>query len=1061
MVNFVGRNQSLALFSNGTEAVVVNTDYNLVVGVGDAAALSNLHEWTETNEIFSDATLELASGAVTSLDINVITASGRMYTVPDGVKAEAKKALEWHKEHHRGGTPVGLNSARTLARGGQIGIEKIRHIAKYFPRHEVDKKGKGWKTGDDQFPSNGRIAWALWGGDAAWRWAKAIVERENKKAVTAGGYALSGYQETPETYNTDKDYSADLNPFKDAMELDGNGGPEFMARVRMDGSGIDRLYMVDMDGNVKVWDDGCWDSLGHVDGDIWSYDNALDDQYDHCDKDHFIIDPESAIHISARLQQNPFGRVSIEELDPEESHVVSQGMMGEDWDMVDYALTAAGDSFTGTKGAKPEGEAGDGKYTTEERSAIASRAARDALGQYAKVGGRAVVGNDAGIGAGTIVAKSASVGGNVLFKSDKTGKTIDIPAKYTTPEDKFKGQNSSVKFGAPLDVSGILGQPRTPNSMPGAQLPGTLPPMTKGGLQSVLNDWNGYVADQRASFKPFTDSQVRDYAKDTKQNVKGANGTSITVATPEGKLSTQKATPEAPQQKVAPAAQGEAPAPAPAAPAAEGPVAQAQGLSKPVPAPTPINPLVPDPTTAPFTFVKPAAPSGPVPGGPATPRQADGPDNKPRFGDSNRDNLKPAPAPAGPSNPRQADGPVVKPTDPRNAPGSNASPKSTPKFGDSNRDSLKPAPDSRNAPGSNASPKPKPSGPANPRQADGPDGKPKPKPNGPATPRQADGPDGGPSKGPKSAFDKDGKYVVQKGDSLWSIAEKNKPKGETTASYWAKVMKANPKGQFKSGNASLIYSGERVNLPGVNAPSTSPGAPKPKAPKPGAPKSGDENRDNLKPKVAPKFGDDNRDNLKPKTAPKPAAPKSGDENRDSLKPKVSPKSGDENRDNLKPKPDSRNAPGSNKPSSGDSRNAPGSNKSPKKPVPKSGDENRDSLKPKVLPNPVIGKPVKDAFPGGFTPKAPSYKPDPKNPKPGKEIKPPAGGPKIPKSLTTPPAPAKPGPTQPIGRSGDENRDSVKSKPLPKPVIGKPVTSKPSVLDGIIKKSGKAGARKRK
>ena len=111
----------------------------------------------------------------------------RMYTIPGGVQREAKKALVWRKDFKRGGTPVGMNTARTLARGGQIGIEKVRHIAKYFPRHEVDKKGKGYKPGQENFPSNGRIAWALWGGDAGQRWASAIVEREDKKALLAGG----------------------------------------------------------------------------------------------------------------------------------------------------------------------------------------------------------------------------------------------------------------------------------------------------------------------------------------------------------------------------------------------------------------------------------------------------------------------------------------------------------------------------------------------------------------------------------------------------------------------------------------------------------------------------------------------------------------------------------------------------------------------------------------------------------------------------------------------------------------------------------------------------------
>jgi hypothetical protein len=50
----------------------------------------------------------------------------------------------------------------------------------YFSRHEVDKKGKGFSPGEDGFPSAGRIAWALWGGDAGQTWAAAKVEQINR-----------------------------------------------------------------------------------------------------------------------------------------------------------------------------------------------------------------------------------------------------------------------------------------------------------------------------------------------------------------------------------------------------------------------------------------------------------------------------------------------------------------------------------------------------------------------------------------------------------------------------------------------------------------------------------------------------------------------------------------------------------------------------------------------------------------------------------------------------------------------------------------------------------------
>ena len=42
----------------------------------------------------------------------------------------------------------------------------------FFSRHEVDKQAEGFKPGEKGFPSNGRIAWALWGGDAGFSWAK-------------------------------------------------------------------------------------------------------------------------------------------------------------------------------------------------------------------------------------------------------------------------------------------------------------------------------------------------------------------------------------------------------------------------------------------------------------------------------------------------------------------------------------------------------------------------------------------------------------------------------------------------------------------------------------------------------------------------------------------------------------------------------------------------------------------------------------------------------------------------------------------------------------------------
>ncbi|HTP97925.1 MAG TPA: hypothetical protein VMN56_01285 [Casimicrobiaceae bacterium] len=40
----------------------------------------------------------------------------------------------------------------------------------YFARHAVDREAPGFHEGEPGFPSAGRIAWDLWGGDAAANW---------------------------------------------------------------------------------------------------------------------------------------------------------------------------------------------------------------------------------------------------------------------------------------------------------------------------------------------------------------------------------------------------------------------------------------------------------------------------------------------------------------------------------------------------------------------------------------------------------------------------------------------------------------------------------------------------------------------------------------------------------------------------------------------------------------------------------------------------------------------------------------------------------------------------
>jgi HK97 family phage prohead protease len=94
-------------------------------------------------------------------------------TPTDGMAREAQKALDWRKEGFDGGTPVGLARARQLVNKQELSPSTVRRMHSFFSRHEVDKEGEGFKPGEPGFPSNGRVAWALWGGDPGQTWARA------------------------------------------------------------------------------------------------------------------------------------------------------------------------------------------------------------------------------------------------------------------------------------------------------------------------------------------------------------------------------------------------------------------------------------------------------------------------------------------------------------------------------------------------------------------------------------------------------------------------------------------------------------------------------------------------------------------------------------------------------------------------------------------------------------------------------------------------------------------------------------------------------------------------
>ena len=103
---------------------------------------------------------------------------------PKSVQEAAKRSLEMRKslpKSRKGGTAVGVARANQLAAGRAVSLDTIGRMVSFFARHEVDKKAEGFRRGEKGYPSKGKVAWELWGGDAGRRWANSILRRERGK----------------------------------------------------------------------------------------------------------------------------------------------------------------------------------------------------------------------------------------------------------------------------------------------------------------------------------------------------------------------------------------------------------------------------------------------------------------------------------------------------------------------------------------------------------------------------------------------------------------------------------------------------------------------------------------------------------------------------------------------------------------------------------------------------------------------------------------------------------------------------------------------------------------
>ena len=109
----------------------------------------------------------------------------KTYKPTSGMASAARRALKWKDEGKPGGTLVGLARANQLKDREPLSASTVLRMFSFFSRHEPDKQATGFNSGEEGFPSKGRVAWDLWGGDGGYSWSRAkrnqiMREREGK-----------------------------------------------------------------------------------------------------------------------------------------------------------------------------------------------------------------------------------------------------------------------------------------------------------------------------------------------------------------------------------------------------------------------------------------------------------------------------------------------------------------------------------------------------------------------------------------------------------------------------------------------------------------------------------------------------------------------------------------------------------------------------------------------------------------------------------------------------------------------------------------------------------------
>lgn len=156
-----------------------------------------------------------------------------------GMKEEAERYRAWKKEGKAGGTDDAATRASQILSGNEMSPDTVITMSAWFARHESDKQGKGFSSGEEGYPSKGRVAWAAWGGDAGKSWsdskANAIKNARDRKYDSMGEQI------------TDEESMNRAEP--DALKVG-----DFVSWNSSGGTARGRIVRIERDGTINVPD---------------------------------------------------------------------------------------------------------------------------------------------------------------------------------------------------------------------------------------------------------------------------------------------------------------------------------------------------------------------------------------------------------------------------------------------------------------------------------------------------------------------------------------------------------------------------------------------------------------------------------------------------------------------------------------------------------------------------------------------------------------------------------------------------------------------------------------